>query len=76
MVTKRPKKRPRLSHDQYAVFMEQGKQWWMYYKIYDYLWTALKYGTAWMPPTPHCVVNLRTDEIVWESWTDENKYKR
>jgi hypothetical protein len=54
-----------------------GDHWWGGWKTYVRLWSCLRYGTN-LNRNPDCkqyIKNLKTNEIVWRSWEDENKYR-
>jgi len=54
-----------------------GSVWWTGWKTYNRLWTALRYGMSLGKHSSHqnYVRNLKTNEIVWRSWEDENPYR-
>ena len=75
MLTRQPKQQPKIAHDAFVVLVEWANGFQAMWKTYSKFWSALRFGTDWIQDHPHCIVNLRTNEIVWQSWTDENKYK-
>ena len=60
----------------YATYGE-GRQWYAGWKTYSKLWTCLRYGMYLMPNSQHknFIKNIKTNEIVWRSWEDENPYR-
>ena len=55
----------------------EGRKWWTGWKTYSHLWTALRYGVylGRNKDNKQFVRNLKTNEIVWRSWEDENPYQ-
>ena len=60
----------------YSTYGE-GKQWYVGWKTYSKLWTCQRYGMFLGQNSNHMnfIKNLRTNEIVWRSWEDENPYR-
>jgi len=60
----------------YSTYGE-GKQWWSGWKTYTKLWSCLRYGVWLNQNSDHksFVKNIKTNEIVWRSWEDENPYR-
>lgn len=54
-----------------------GNQWWAGLKTYSYLWSCLRYGMflGKNPNHKNFIKNIKTNEIVWRSWEDENPYR-
>ena len=75
-----PSSLPRRENEQeifYCYTSYDGNRWWGGWKTYQHLWTCLRYGT-FLRKNKECkqyIKNLTTNEIVWRSWEDENKYR-
>lgn len=55
----------------------KGEQWWSGWKTYTKLWSCLRYGVFLNRNNDYktFVKNIKTNEIVWRSWEDENPYR-
>ena len=60
----------------YSTYGE-GKQWYAGWKTYSKLWTCQRYGMFLGTNSNHknFIKNIKTNEIVWRSWEDENPYR-
>lgn len=60
----------------YSTYGE-GRQWYAGWKTYTKLWSCQRYGMYLMPNSEHknFIKNIKTNEIVWRSWEDENPYR-
>ena len=53
------------------------QKWYAGWKTYSTAWACIRYGTN-LSRNKHAIYivkNLKTNEIVWRSWKDENKYR-
>jgi len=55
----------------------EGKKWFAGWKTYTALWSCLRYGVFLSRNSDYktFVKNIKTNEIVWRSWEDENPYR-
>jgi len=60
----------------YSTYGE-GRRWYAGWKTYTKLWSCQRYGMYLMPNSEHknFIKNIKTNEIVWRSWEDENPYR-
>ena len=67
------------SHDAFLAYhcYSQTQKWYAGWKTYTTQWACIRYGTN-LQKNKHAIYvvkNLKTNEIVWRSWKDENKYR-
>jgi hypothetical protein len=69
----------KMEYDGFVVYATygSGQKWWTGWKTYSHLWSALRYGMflGKNKDTINYVKNIRSGEIVWRSWEDENPYR-
>ena len=61
----------------YQSYSVNSQSWYVGWKNYSYLWSALRYG-MYDGKSKTCVAyvkNSKTNEIVWRSWEDEHPYR-
>ena len=63
--------------ESFLCFNGWGGMWNAGWKTYSSLWVALRYGMHLSKNKKErtFVKNLKTNEIVWRSWEDENPYR-
>jgi hypothetical protein len=63
--------------DGFVCYSTFGEEWWCGWKTYSKLWTCQRYGMflGHNSNQKTFIKNIRTNEIVWRSWEDENPYR-
>jgi len=78
-LTDAPKALPTVENekDSFVCYSTFGEDWWSGWKTYSKLWTCLRYGMFLGQNSNQktFIKNIRTNEIVWRSWEDENPYR-